>query len=152
MIAVARSSGAVLIVEHCDAHRHSLVRYLSRYFECVEGVQTIPDAMSRISQLMLVCAVLDLEMPDGSAIDLVPVLRNANPKIKIVVVTGHGSIAAAIDAVRRGVDDYLTKPASLEQILAACSRRSSMRSLQPRPFSLERVKWEHIQRVLAESQ
>jgi two-component system response regulator RegA len=77
------------------------------------------------------------------------------------MVTGYGSIANAIEAVRQGALDYLTKPVDVDQILASLARGPSARgagegpnpteaAARRRAPSLERVEWEHIQRVLAD--
>ena len=67
-----------------------------------------------------------------------------------MILTGYGSIATAIEAVRAGAIDYLTKPADAEQIFAVLygSRSSTPECENYQPPSLERLEWEHIQRVL----
>lgn len=101
------------------------------------------------------CAVVDLRLADGSGLEAVERLLGRWPEIRIVVLTGYGSIATAVEAMRLGVVDYLTKPADADQILdalspAAADGASSEERSLPRVESpsLERVEWEHIQRVL----
>jgi two-component system response regulator RegA len=71
-----------------------------------------------------------------------------------VVLTSFGSIATAMEAVRWGARDYLTKPADAEQILAALRGerliQSNSKEVPPETPSLDRVEWEHIQRVLTD--
>ncbi|HEX2880497.1 MAG TPA: helix-turn-helix domain-containing protein, partial [Polyangiaceae bacterium] len=69
---------------------------------------------------------------------------------KVVVLTGYGSIATTIDAMKLGAIYYLQKPADPEQILAAFAKDEAMFDAggDPEPASLERIKWEHINRVL----
>ena len=69
------------------------------------------------------------------------------PGIQIVVLTGYGSIPTAVEAVRRGAINYLTKPLDADQILAAFDKESEPASVDGIP-SLARVEWEHIQRIL----
>jgi two-component system response regulator RegA len=97
--------------------------------------------------------VLDLRMPGGSGLDLIPKLLAVDPETKIVVLTGYGSVATAVEAVRRGAVHYLTKPADADEILAAFSRdgQSPTAASTPlQPMSLDRVEWEHINRVLVD--
>jgi len=73
---------------------------------------------------------------------------------RVVVVTGYGSIATAIDAVRLGAVHYLQKPADIDEIIAAFARGDtpplvSVTTEFDAP-SLERVKWEHISRVMSD--
>ena len=69
-------------------------------------------------------------------------------------MTGYGSIATALEAVRRGADHYLSKPVDVDQILAAYETVNSTESGESVPPStvpsLARVEWEHIQRVLTD--
>ena len=58
-------------------------------------------------------------MPGESGLDIVKALRESDSTISIIVLTGSGSIATAIEAVRRGADHYLSKPVDVDQILAA---------------------------------
>ena len=98
-------------------------------------------------------AVLDLRMEDRSGIELLADLRREHSALDCVVLTGYGSIATALEAVRRGALDYLTKPADADEILRAFEKREAPGEPPeaddaPVP-SLHRVEWEHIQRVLA---
>ncbi|MFM7818263.1 MAG: response regulator transcription factor [Verrucomicrobiota bacterium] len=100
-------------------------------------------------------AVVDLRLPDSDGLDLVRDLLRLCPGLPLVVLTGFGSIATAMDAVRLGARDYLTKPADPEQILAALrGDRILMGNPKEVPTavpSLDRVEWEHIQRTLADT-
>ena len=77
-----------------------------------------------------------------------------DPSLKIVVLTGYGSIATATEAIRLGAINYLPKPADTDEILAAFSRDQE-EAVIPAPAdidtpSLGRVEWEHINRVLTD--
>jgi two-component system response regulator RegA len=71
------------------------------------------------------------------------------PELRCVVLTGYGSIATALEAVRRGAFDYLTKPVDADDVLRAFEPQAE-RAADARVPSLHRVEWEHIQRVLAD--
>jgi len=100
-------------------------------------------------------AVIDLRMPGPSGLELIRALKAIDPETQIVMLTGYGSIATTVEALRLGAVHYLQKPADADQILAAFTPGDP--SFAPRstadldPPSLERVKWEHISRVLADS-
>jgi len=96
------------------------------------------------------CAIVDLRMPSISGLEVVSALRSLNPAIKVIVVTGYGSIATAVEAMRRGAISYLTKPVGVSEMLAAFTEdgtQSTNISLESTP-SLARVEWEHINAVL----
>ena len=93
-------------------------------------------------------ALVDVRMPGGSGIELVAALRQIDEGTRVVVLTGYGTIANAVEAMRAGAVDYLTKPVDA----ATCER--ALRGMPPGPSedlpSLERVEYEYLQRVLAD--
>jgi two-component system, response regulator RegA len=97
-------------------------------------------------------AVVDLRMPGLSGLEVVQALKQVDPSTIVVVLTGYGSIATALEAVRLGATHYLTKPADADEIMAAFSKdRAPAAPLEEAtPPSLARVEWEHINRVLAD--
>ena len=149
------SDGAlVLIVEDDDALRGRLARAFASRGLDVRQVSNAADAEATARDDPPEMVVLDLRMPDGSGLDLIPKLLQIDPNTRIVVLTGYGSVATAIEAVRRGARHYLTKPADADEILAAFDRESgpSSGALPLEPMSLDRVEWEHINRVLMDCQ
>lgn len=99
-------------------------------------------------------AVVDLRMPGPSGLELMRALRALDASTRIVVLTGYGSIATAIEAMRLGAAYYLPKPADADDILAAFARAESpplsAPPAPPKVPSLARTEWEHINRVLAD--
>ena len=104
-------------------------------------------------------AIVDLRMPGRSGLELIVDLAAMDPSMQILVLTGYGSIATAVEAVRRGAIDYLSKPVDTEQILAVFDRDAGTGSggaagTEPHVAesapSLARVEYEHIQRILVE--
>jgi two-component system response regulator RegA len=99
-------------------------------------------------------AVVDLRMPGMNGLELVRALRAIDEATNIVVLTGYGSIATALEAVRLGATHYLTKPADVDELIAAFARAGLASDaevpLAVSPPSLARVEWEHIERVLAD--
>ncbi len=99
-------------------------------------------------------AVVDLKMPGRSGLELVTALKEIDSATKVVVLTGYGSIATAIDSIRLGATYYLPKPADADDIVAAFARAEAP-PLEPdppeyKPPSLARAEWEHINRVLSD--
>lgn len=100
-------------------------------------------------------AVLDLRMPGRPGMALIPELKKINPETKILVLSGFGSIATAIDAMRLGATNFLPKPADADDILNAFARVGSEVDIPqleeeiPVP-TLAQAEWEHIHRVLAD--
>ena len=98
-------------------------------------------------------AVVDLRLGADNGLDVVRALRPLDPTLFILVLTGWGSIATALEAVRVGANHYLSKPVDADQIVAAFKALPADTSAPdelPSVPSLARVEWEHIQRVLAD--
>ena len=98
-------------------------------------------------------AVVDLKMGGASGLTLIQALHELDPATRIVVLTGYASIATAVEAIKLGATQYLSKPANADGIVAAFGHlASTCTPPSTRPSSVERLEWEHIQRVLQEHQ
>jgi two-component system response regulator RegA len=97
-------------------------------------------------------AVIDLKMPGPSGLELVAKLKELDPATRIVMLTGYASIATAVEAIKLGAVHYLGKPADADEILAAFQRDEgdAATPVQPKPLSVARLEWEHLQKVLTE--
>ncbi len=98
-------------------------------------------------------AVLDLKMPDLNGMHLLKDLLKVSPGTRAVILTGYGSIANAVEAIKLGAVNYVTKPADADQVLAAFegappAEFAENDELERNPPSLAAAQWEHIQRVL----
>jgi two-component system response regulator RegA len=95
-------------------------------------------------------AVVDLRFPDGSGLPLIKKLLELDAQMRVVMLTGYASIATAIEAVKLGACHYLAKPANADEIVAALrpEREASSTPARERPLSVNRLEWEHINRVL----
>jgi two-component system response regulator RegA len=97
--------------------------------------------------------LLDLKMPGVSGLELIQGIKKLDGTIAVIILTGYGSIATAMQAMKLGADHYLSKPADAEQILTAYADLNVNSTEKHAPTavpSLARVEWEHIQRVLSD--
>jgi two-component system response regulator RegA len=96
-------------------------------------------------------AVVDLKLPGGSGLCLIRKLVDLGATTRVVVLTGYGSIATAVEAAKSGACAYLTKPADVDAIAAALRGEvaASAAAIGERPLSVKRLEWEHINRVLS---
>jgi two-component system response regulator RegA len=151
MPAEPRAARRLLIVEDDDVLRRRLARaFRERGFEVGEAAGTAA-ATREARAAPPAYALVDLRLQDGSGLDVVRALLDAQPAMSVVVLTGYGSIATALEAVRLGARHYLSKPADVEEILRALTREPVRTAAPPVAVpSLARVEWEHINRVLSD--
>lgn len=152
-------TASILIVDDDEVYRNRLARaFVDRGYD----VRTAGDydaAVARATEDSPELAVVDLKMPGRSGLELVKALTEIDPATKIVMLTGYGSIATAIDAVRLGATYYLSKPADADDIIGAFARGEAPPLDPPPPGaggdykapSLARAEWEHINRVLSDA-
>ncbi len=139
---------SILIVDDDDILRTRLEKaFANREFE-VHSADGFESALESVKKYQPDFAVVDLKMPDGTGLDLLNEFREHSPETKTVVVTGYGNIANAVEAVKRGAIEYLTKPTDADQILTALKQESQVPATEIQTASLAEAQWEHIQRVL----
>ena len=97
--------------------------------------------------------ILDLKLEDTSGLHLIEQLKEDNPTVTIVILTGYSSISTAVEAIKLGADYYLPKPAGINDIIRAFDKPAGDpdTKLAEQPPSVNRLEWEHIQRVLEEN-
>lgn len=101
---------------------------------------------------------LDLRLEEESGLSLIRRLKEHSPSCRVVVLTGYASIPTAVEAIKLGAHNYLHKPATVQELLAAFgdtdadTTASSSADETSEVMSMERLEWEHIQRVLNENQ
>lgn len=148
------SGQSILVIDDDDLLRQQLARAFERRGLEVRTAANLETAAAMVREDSPELAVIDLKMPDGSGLELVELLHEVDASTKTVVLTGYGSIATAIDAVRLGATYFLQKPADADEILNAFTRgagpQGDTREIPPAP-SLARAEWEHIHRVLSDS-
>jgi two-component system, response regulator RegA len=144
---------SLLIVEDDDPLRQRLAAAFTQRGLDVRGAASVAQAEQLAREDPPELVLLDLRVGNENGLGLISTLREIDPATRIVVLTGYGSVATAVEAVRRGAVHYLTKPADADEILAAFVRNADGRipeAAPSQPMSLDRVEWEHINRVLLE--
>ena len=135
---------------------HVLTELLERAFQTrgfdVRIASTGEEAEEAIFQKVPEYAVIDLRVGDRSGLEIVSMLREANPRARIVVLTAYGSIATAIEAIKRGATYYLCKPVTADDIVVGFRHQAGDGVPRPRdkPLSIKRLEWEYLWRVLVQ--
>jgi two-component system response regulator RegA len=143
----------VLVVDDDERFRERLVRAFSERGLASLGAASYDEACALAATQRIAAAVVDLRMPGQHGLAVLRHLRERDLDIAVVVLTGFGSIATAVEAMRLGARDYLTKPCDADRILAALAAEPAAPEQSEPAFetpSLARIEREHIERVLRE--
>jgi two-component system response regulator RegA len=143
-----------LIIDDDATFNAVLVRTLERRGHPAQGATDPVAALAVAREIVPAHVVLDLNLNGSSGLALIPQLLAINADCRIVVLTGYASIATAVDAIKLGAVQYLAKPVEIEAILAAFENDEGpdLETAAPdEPLSVDRLEWEHIQRVLNEN-
>ena len=156
----ARVTGArppLLLVDDDETFRERLGRALRDRGYDVVTASSHATAMEAARARVPAFAVVDLKMPGRRGSSWSRICTSWIAQTRIVVLTGYGNIASAVDALHRGAHDYLSKPADADEIIAAllghkaagATASPGARVADPPP-SLARAEWEHMSRILAD--
>lgn len=147
---IAENAPTLLVVDDDEALRNALGAALGRRGFLVTTASCSREALLAAKEHVFEYALIDVRMPGGSGIDLVAALRSLDEGTRIVVLTGYGTITNAVDAMRAGAFDYLTKPVSAVVCERALLGRKNEAQAADEVPSLDRVEWEYLNRVLAD--
>lgn len=127
------SAKFVAIVDDDDAVRHSTAQLIERAGYRVQAFASGDDFLARLPE-HLDCVLLDMRMPGRSGLDVLKVLDESDDPPSVLVLTGYGDIALAVEAMRLGAADFLEKPYAPAALLAgidyACTLRAQPRASQ----------------------
>ncbi len=143
---------SLLLVDDDATFRTVLSRALEKRGFAVTLAENVEQALPLANANPPEYAVVDLKMDGASGLVLVQKLHELDPATRIVMLTGYASIATAVEAIKLGATQYLSKPANADEVVAAFGHHANPDAmLETQPVSVERLEWEHIQRVLHEN-
>lgn len=138
-----------LLLEDDEALAGALSRALVRQGNEVVWVTTTEQALALGESQQFERAVFDLKLENHTSLAAISPFLATQQACELVVLTGYASIPTAVQAVKDGARNYLCKPISSSQLLAAFEQASPSGALDcEQPMSVDRLEWEHIQRVL----
>jgi len=145
---VVSTERTLLIVEDDKSFLQRLARAMeARGFE-VRTAESVGEGLQQVEASAPAFAVVDMRLGDGNGLDVISALKVRRPEARAIILTGYGNIATAVNAVKMGAVDYLSKPADADDVVAALLALEGRKAEPPEhPMSADRVRWEHIQRI-----
>jgi two-component system, NtrC family, C4-dicarboxylate transport response regulator DctD len=140
----------VLLVEDDEDVQVGITQSLTLAGFQVEAFASVERARAHISFSAPVIVICDVRLPGRSGTDWLPEIRQVDPELPVVLITGHGHIAMAVQAMREGAYDFIEKPFTSERLLAVVRHAIERRqlSLQVRTLRDALENWHGIQAVL----
>ena len=120
------TSGLILVVDDQQRQRETLARALEQWGHEVRQAEDAASAFAMVQGEPVDLILTDLRMPGQSGVELLEQCRAARPDIGVVVMTAYGTIDGAVEAMRKGALDFLTKPIDLDQLEVVVQRTLGM--------------------------
>ena len=133
-----RAPATVLLVDDDAVFRHVMSMELTRGGYEVVTAGTGAEAIRAAAKLDGAIVLLDLKLPDLDGLEVLKAIREKSPSSEVIMLTGHGSIDTAIEAIRLGAYDYVGKPCPLDELEVRLQRALERQALRRRASLLER--------------
>nr|1NY5_A Chain A, transcriptional regulator (NtrC family) [Aquifex aeolicus]1NY5_B Chain B, transcriptional regulator (NtrC family) [Aquifex aeolicus] len=130
----------VLVIEDDKVFRGLLEEYLSMKGIKVESAERGKEAYKLLSEKHFNVVLLDLLLPDVNGLEILKWIKERSPETEVIVITGHGTIKTAVEAMKMGAYDFLTKPCMLEEIELTINKAIEHRKLRKENELLRREK------------
>jgi two-component system response regulator HydG len=120
----------ILIAEDEDITRKHLIYALVREGYEVVGTRNGREALEQMGREYFDVLITDVKMPEMSGIELLEKTKQKYPHIEVLIITGFGSIDAAVEAMKKGAHEYITKPFNLDELVLKVKNLSERKILK----------------------
>ncbi|MEJ2755894.1 MAG: response regulator [Gammaproteobacteria bacterium] len=141
----------LLLVDDDKIFTATLSRSLQRKGYRVNTTGTEQETLTLLELSTDALILLDLNLDGESGLKLLPQILQQQPDARVVMLTAYASVATAVDAIKRGADNYLCKPITTTDIISLLQDKDTVEEVPPvnqKPLSVDRLEWEHLQHVL----
>jgi len=128
----------ILVVDDEPAIRSGLAEVLREEGYEVDEAGDAQSALTRLRDELVDLICTDVRMPGMDGLELVERVKRESPETEVIVITGFASLQSAVDAVKRGAEDYLAKPFDLDEVRLTVKRTLEKKALRDRQSRLER--------------
>ena len=137
--AASPSEGSVLIIDDEAEIRESLETLLGLEGYTVEAAGSGEEGLAKLGERPFDLLLLDVALPDGNGIDLLPQIRTLDPQLSVIVITAYGTVEGAVRAMQAGAANFLQKPWDNEKLLADVRAAVGRRRAEEENIQLKRA-------------
>ena len=137
--------GRILIIDDEEGVRKGCCRVLQPIGYAAETAASFQEGVQKIQENQFDLILLDVMMPDGQGIDLLEPILERDPDAVPVLITGYATVEMAVDAIKRGAYDFISKPFTAQMLIMTVEQ-----GLQKRRLSLETKRLQAVERQAVE--
>ncbi len=137
----------ILIIDDEEGIRKGCARVLQPSGYQLEAATTFHEGLQKVRTGQFDLVLLDVMMPDGRGIDLLEPIREQDPETVAILITGYATVELAVDAIKRGAYDFISKPFTAQLLLMTVEQ-----GLEKRRLSMEARRLQSVERQIAELQ
>ncbi len=130
----------LLLVDDDESIQFGFSRYFTKHGFGIDTAGSLAEAREAVEKCQYDALLLDLMLPDGKSVGWIPEVRDKFPGTAIVVISGHGDVPEAVEAVKEGADNFLTKPVSLKDLKVILEKSLEIGSLRRRHVNYQRMR------------
>jgi len=128
----------ILLIDDDSAFRFVMGNELGRLGFQIRAAESGEAGLKKVAEEEPDVILLDLQMPGMNGLDTLKAIRESHPGVEVIMLTGHGSIETAIEAIRAGAFDYVVKPCPLDELEVRIHRAIERQAMRHRTSVLER--------------
>lgn len=129
----------ILLVDDEESTIFGYTNYLTKLGYSVETAKSLIEAKLALSKTQFHAVLLDLNLPDGNALDSIPEIKVNNEGLVIIIITGISDIPTAVKAMKYGAHNFLTKPIIMEDLLTTLQKCFEIEELRRRDCAQQRL-------------
>ncbi|HHY28063.1 MAG TPA: sigma-54-dependent Fis family transcriptional regulator [Desulfitobacterium dehalogenans] len=133
------SHQSILILDDEEDLRSILAQRLGRRGYEISEAGTAQEGMALLQENIFEAVLLDIRLPDGDGLQLLQDMKKRQPDLQVIMLTGHGTLESAIEAMKAGAYDYLTKPCNLSELEITLQKALEQRKLLVENTGLRQV-------------
>jgi len=135
------NTGRILVIDDETGIRQGCCRVLQPQGFTVETAENFQEGLQRIQDQTFDLVLLDVMLPDGKGIDLLPPIQERDPETVAIIITGYATVELAVDTIKNGAYNFISKPFTADQLLLTVNQ-----GLEKRRLSLEAKRLQAIER------